>query len=350
MKTDKTNKNNQRQYNVELTEEQLTMLLQEAYKDEIPDLSEELLQQTLEKAKEAEYGVQEQSRVQSRFMTKFIGNVVVKRCGAVCALCMLLFICGKIVQENGAFVQKDAAPENYTAESVKNETSGSMYASGNTGNDIGLLADSEESMSEDEMAVSNKSTNDLESDEMETTDGLSKDETGTTDNSAMEKTDAENEQYPTQEELHGDYLVEEPVEKESIYENIATLLPLFPQELYGKEVVYELWIDGVQVESGWEKHLEQALRESTPQLLALLEETSSFIPTEDTKEDVKEDTIYFSEQDILFTLFIYADNVKYCMEVSEKTRITVTVGEEKRSAYFAILDLTPYKEILTIKL
>ena len=331
----------------DLTEEQLTKLLQEAYEDELPTLSEELLQQTLEKVKEAECNVQEQNRVQPFFIKKFIGNVVVKRCSAVCALCMLLFICGKIMQENGVFVEKNAAPENYTAESIKNETSGSsMYANGTTGNDIGLLADSEESTTEDEMAVNDKSTSDLESDEAEITDGLSKYETGTTNDFVMKETEAENAQCPTQEETFGDDLATGQAENETIYTSLVELLPLFPQELYGKEVVYELWIDGVQIESGWEIYVEQALKQAPPQLLGFTEETKELFPNADTKED----SIYIAEQDILFTLLIYANDVEYCMEVGEKPCVTVTVGEAKRSAYFAILDLTPYKEILTIKL
>ena len=92
MKTDKTKITNQREYNGDLTEEQLTKLLQEAYEDEIPALSEELLQKTLEKVTKAEQDAQEQSRMQTSFVRQLIGSGVVKRCVTVIAACMLLVV------------------------------------------------------------------------------------------------------------------------------------------------------------------------------------------------------------------------------------------------------------------
>ena len=334
MKTDKTKITNQREYNGDLTEEQLTRLLQEAYEEEIPTLSEELLQKTLEKAKAAEQETEEQSKVQPSFVRQLIGNVVVKRCVAVSAMCLLLFVCGKIVQEKGAFVEKDAAPENYTTESAKNETNGSMYFNGNTGNDIGMMEDSAESMTE-EICM-----------EQECADGLSQEKAGTTDDAAMEKIESENGQPSSNEAGFDEDSAAKLVETERIYENLAALLPLFPDELYEKEAVYELWIDGVQAESGWEPYLEQALQKSPPKLLALQEQSQALFPEADTKED---DT-FFAEQDILFTLVVSLGETKYCMEVGTCTKVTIEQNGDERSAFFAILDLTLYEEIRTMKL
>lgn len=336
MKTDKTKITNQREYTGDLTEEQLTRLLQEAYEKEIPTLSEELLQKTLKKAKAAEQEAQKQSKVQLSFVRQLIGNVVVKRCVAVTATCMLLFVCGKIMQEKGAFVEKDAAPESYKTESAQNEASGSMYFNGNTGNDIGMMTDSAQSMTEEECV------------EQESSDGLSQSVTGTTDDSVMEQIESENAQQSSKEEGVGseDNSSVEMVERKSKYENVAELLPLFPQELYEAEAVYELWIDGVQVKSGWEPYMENALRHSPPEPLALQEEWSDGLTEADT---LPADTI-FSEQDILFTLVVSLGEIKYCMEVGTCTKVTIEQNGDERSAFFAILDLTLYEEIRTMKL
>ena len=335
MKTNKTKRMNQREYSEDLIEEQLTKLLQEAYEDEIPTLSEELLQKTLEKAEAAKQEAQNQSKVQPSFVRQLIGSVVVKRCVAVIGACILLVVCGKIVQENGAFVEKDAAPEMCKTESAQNETSGSMYFNGNTGNDIGMMADSAESMTEEECA------------EQESTDGLSQSATGTTDNSVMEQIESGNSQQSSKEEGFGgeDNSSVEMVEKKSKYENVAELLPLFPKELYETEAVYELWIDGVQVESGWESYMENALRHSPPEPLALQGKWSDELTEADT---LPTDTI-FEEQDILFTLIVSLGETKYYMEVGTYTKVTVEQNGEKRSTFFEILDLTLYEEILTMK-
>ena len=334
MKTDKTKITNQREYNGDLTEEQLTKLLQEAYEDEIPALSEELLQKTLEKVTKAEQDVQEQSRMQTSFVRQLIGSGVVKRCVTVIAACMLLVVCGKIMQEKGAFVEKDAAPESYKTESAQNETSGSMYFNGNTGNDIGMMADSAESMTEEELAT-----------EQECADGLAQDKTGTTDDAAMEKIESENGQPSSSEAGVDEESAAKLVETERIYENLAALLPLLPDELCEKDAVYELWIDGVQAESGWELYIVQALRESPPQLLDLQEQSKELFLEADTKEDT-----FFTEQEILFTLVVSLGETKYCMEVGACTKVTTEQNGEKRSAFFEILDLTLYEEILTMKL
>ena len=65
--------------------------------------------------------------------------------------------------------------------------------------------------------------------------------------------------------------------------------------------------------------------------------------------DTKEDT-FFTEQDILFTLVVSLGETKYCMEVGACTKVTTEQNGEKRSAFFEILDLTLYEEILTMKL
>ena len=344
---------NQREYSGDVTEEQLTRLLQEAYGEEIPTLSEELLQQTLKKAEAVEQEAEEQSKVRTSFIRRLIGNVRVKRCVVVGAMCMLLFVCGKIVQENGAFVEKNAAPEMCKTESAKNETSGSMYFNDATSNDIGILADSEENVREEMKGMEQECADGFPQAETETTDtsaaekveqekqsDLSQAETGTTDDSSDEQIEQEVEQVKTE---NGQTVSKE--EKESIYESLAELLPQFPKELREKEAVYELWIDGIQIESGWEIYLEHALRHSPPELLSLQEEWSDGLTEADT---LSADTI-FSEADILFTLVVSLEETTYCMEVGACTKVTIEQNGEKRSVLFAILDLTRYEEILTMK-
>ena len=308
LKKDKTNRTNQREHSGDLTEKQLTKLLQEAYEGEIPTLSEELLQKTLKKAEAVEQETKEQSKVQISFIKQWIGNVMVKRCVIVGAMCMLLFVCGKIVQENDVFVKKESAPENYDMASAKNETSGGMYFNGSGGSDLEMMADSTQSITEEDGVT-----------EEECAESLPQAETATTDNSSMEQLE---------------------------YESLVGLLPIFPEELYGTEAVYELWIDGVQVESGWETALEDALRYSPPESLALQEEWSAELSEEDT---VPTDS-FFSEEDILFTLVVSLEETIYYMEVGTCTKVTIEQNKEKRSALFAILDLTLYEEILTMNL
>ena len=335
LKKDKTNRTNQREHSGDLTEKQLTKLLQEAYEGEIPTLSEELLQKTLKKAEAVEQETKEQSKVQISFIKQWIGNVMVKRCVIVGAMCMLLFVCGKLVQENDVFVKKESAPENYDMASAKNETSGGMYFNGSGGSDLEMMADSTQSITEEQIGM-----------EQECADGLSQDKTGTTDNAVMEKIESENGQLSSNEEGFDEDSATKLVETERIYENLAALLPLFPEELCEKEAVYELWIDGVQVESGWETALEDALRYSPPESLALQEEWSAELSEEDT---VPTDS-FFSEEDILFTLVVSLEETIYYMEVGTCTKVTIEQNKEKRSALFAILDLTLYEEILTMNL
>ena len=365
LKTDKTKRMNQREYSGDLTEEQLTRLLQEAYEEEIPILSEELLQKTLKKAEAVEQEAEEQSKVRTSFIRWLIGNVKVKRCVVVGAMCMLLFVCGKIVQENGTFVKKESASESYDMASVKNEASGSMYFNDATSNDIGLLADSEENVREEMKGMEQECADGFPQAETETTDisaaekveqekqgDLSQSKAGTTDDSSDEQIEQEVEQVKTEngqtvskEENFGIDSTDGKEEKESIYESLAELLPQFPKKLREKEAVYELWIDGIQIESGWELYLEHALRHSPPELLFLQEEWSDGLTEADT---LSADTI-FSEADILFTLIVSLGETKYCMEVGTCTKVTIEQNGEKRSVLFEILDLTRYEEILTMK-
>lgn len=317
LKTDKTKITHQTEYNRDLTEEQLTKLLQDAYEEEIPTLSEELLQKTLEKAKATEQETEEQSSVQPSFVRQWIGKVVVKRCVVVTAMCMLLFVCGKIVQEGGAFVQKSAAPEMWDTESAKNETSSGMYFNGAAGTDIGMMADSTQSFTE-EAGVTNE----------ECAERFPQAETETTDDFVAEQSE------------------QESVDDESIYESLLGLLPMFPHELYETEASYALWRDGVQVKSGWESYLEYALRHSPMESLALQKEEMDGMTEVDT---LPADT-FFSEKDVLFTLMVSSENINYCIEVGACTKVTIEQNGEKRSAFFTILDLTLYEEILTINL
>ena len=362
MKTDKTKRTKQREYNGDLTEEQLTKLLQEAYEQEVPTLSEELLQKTLEKAKAAEQEAEQQSRMRPAFLRQLIGNVVVKRCVLVSALCMLLVVCGRIAQENGVFVKKESAPESYDMASAKNETSGGMYFNGAISNDIGMMADSAQSITEEDGTTDEECAERLPQAEMGTTDtsvtekaqqveqeaenNLTQNGTGTTNHEKIEQAETENEQSSSKEENFGADSTHEPVEKESIYKNLAGLLPLFPQEVYGGEAIYTLWIDGVQVKSGWETALEDALRYSPPEPLALQEQYSDGL----TEAGALSADTFFLETDILFTLVVSFGETTYCMEVGTCTKVTIEQNGEKRSTFFAILDLTLYEEILTMNL
>ena len=340
---------NQREYSGDLTEEQLTRLLQEAYEEEIPALSEELLQKTLQQVKMTEQASQKQNSVSTSFVTKWVSNVMVKRYALVGAMCILLLVCGKMVKENGAFVKKESAPESYDMASAKNEASGSMYFNDVTSNNVGIMADSSQSITEENGVA-----------EEECADGFLQAETGTTDTSAAERVEEEAENILEQngsgttntekieqaeKEKFGEDSTDGAMEKESVYERLEVLLPEFPKELYTAESCYELWIDGGQVENGWESYLEHALRYSPMEPLVLQKEQMDGM----TEVDILPADTFFQKGDILFTLIVSSEEITYCMEVGACTKVTIEQNGEKRSTFFTILDLTLYEEILTIK-
>ena len=302
MKTNTAKLKNKNRNNGDFSEEVLTRLLQEAYQDEVPALTEELVQKTLQRATEEEKVRKETCThgIASGQAVTWFGkrNTSMQRIRkpyfAVGAACLLLLVCGKIVQENMPVPQKEACVEN----------SMGMYSEAG---DMAMVTEASGS-SKEETEMWLESEFDALADAEENGGSV----------------------FYTEETDEGYDAV--PEEKEASV--LSEVLPMFPEELFTKEAAYTLWIDGVQAENGWETALHQALQTSPPQPV---------IEAETAAET-------FLEQNVLFTLIVRADETEYCLEIGAYTRVTIEQAREKRSVFFEIFDLTLYQEILTMKL
>ena len=271
---------------------ELSQFVHKAYEEELPVLKEELIQKTLkavQEEKQPKYG-----KMDTRGTTN---STMWKPWLLTAASILFCFLCVKLVQRT-FFVKLESAAD--TAQ---------MRLELWTGDTIETEGKEQESCVVEE--------------------GLS---TSSTQESISEFiTDNSNTTMDTDKGLYPNKEIQEKLEQE---EDAITILveqlPLLEKVEVSTEIVLELWIEGEQVEGNWEYLLEEALKSSPPQSLK-------------TKST-------FQSEDILFSIVFCTKEIEYCWEVGKVSCITIRQNGEEKKQFFEILDLTPYREILSIKL